>query len=587
MLDIYFDSRNTLYKSLFGAVECSTEIRFRLLIRCDTSVNAWMVVNHKKYKMSLESLTKDLSVFNISIKTLEKPGLMFYHFMISTPYHTVYYGNEADMLQGEGKKYDKKPLDYQITVYDTFTTPDWIKGRIIYQIFPDRFYYETIKTSPYWERYFHKDWYEDPYIEEDFKSCTMECSDFFGGNLQGITKKLDYIKSLGVGAIYLNPIHRAYSNHRYDVADYMSVDDTLGTIEDLADLCAQALKMDIYIIMDMVFSHTGSDSIYFNKNKTFGPSGAYNDKQSKYRDWYTFKEPNDKNNKEKDEYEAWWGIETLPNVIETNPSFMEHVFASIEQWMNLGVKGFRLDVADELPDEFIKALRSKIKSIDEQTLLLGEVWEDASNKKSYGVQREFILGHELDSVMNYPYRSALIEYTLSKIDAKTFCRKIESIRENYPKQVYDCLMNMLGTHDVSRILSVLGGKGSIEELPRALHRGIFLTDEEYAIAFKRLEFILPLLSILPGVPSIYSGDEAGLQGFKDPFNRRTYPWDREDKKIFKLYKAILKERSSNETLKFGTFYISETNDILCIVREYKNHKIEYIFNNKDLSVIKT
>ena len=578
MLEIFYNSRDTAYKSIFGAVQCATLIKFRIDVRCDAPVKAAIIINHISHEMQIDSLTGDLSVFTLSLHSLHKPGLMYYHFEVSTPYHTVYYGNDMDMLQGIGKKYDKKPLDYQITVYDKFNTPDWIKGRVMYQIFPDRFYKDNIKLSPYWNRYFHENWYEDPYIEGDFKSGTMECSDFFGGNLDGIIKKLDYIKSLGVGVIYLNPIYLAYSNHRYDVADYMSVDDTLGEENDLRILCEEAKKRDIYIILDMVFSHTGSDSVYFNKNMTFGYQGAFNDKQSEYRSWYVFKKDNT--------YESWWGIETLPNTIETNPSFMSHTLSSLEKWMNLGIKGFRLDVADELPDEYIKALRSKIKSIDNQSVLIGEVWEDASNKSSYGKKREYLYGYELDSVMNYPYRDALINYTLGKIDAKTFCRKIEIIRENYPKQVYECLMNMLSTHDVSRILSVLGGKSDFENIPRNQQKNIYLNKEEYEIAVKRLNFIISLLICLPGVPTIYYADEAGSQGLKDPFNRRTYPWGKEDLRIFEIYKGLLKERSSNELLKYGTFSISEKEDKILIKREYGQKTNTFIFNNTELSYTK-
>ena len=575
MLEIYFNSRDTTYKSLFGAVQSGSAVEFRLDVRCDAPVEAYIVIDKSKHRMHLEKLIKDLSIFRVNIQVPSKPGLMFYHFEISTPYHTVYYGNRSDTYQGQGVKYDKNPLDYQITVYDNYNTPDWIKGRIMYQIFPDRFYKEKIHKSPYWDRIFHSDWYEEPYIEEDFPGGKMECSDFFGGNLQGIIKKLDYIKSLGVGVIYLNPIYLAYSNHRYDAADYMSVDDTLGTKSDLKKLCEEAKKKDIFIILDMVFSHTGSDSVYFDKHKRFNKDGAFNNPDSPYRSWYTFKQDGT--------YESWWGIETLPNTVETDPGFMSHVFDSIRQWLSLGVKGFRLDVADELPDEFIRELRKVIKSCDKDAILIGEVWEDASNKVSYGNRREYLYGYELDSVMNYPYKNAIIDYTLNKINAESFVRRIEIIRENYPPQSYECLMNMLGTHDVSRILSIMGGKGNLEKLPRKQQKGVFLSKEEYNIAFKRLSFCLQLLMCLPGVPSVYYADEAGSQGLKDPFNRKTYPWGREDKKILDLYKRIMNNRCNDDKLKYGSFAIREDHGLVIITRKYQNESCEYTFNNRHLS----
>ncbi len=577
MLEIFFNSRDITYKSIFGAVQSDTLIDFRLDVRCDAPVTAYIVINKKKIQMRLDRLIQDLSLFAISIKTLTKPGLMFYHFVVSTPYHTVFYGNQPDTYQGEGIKYDKDPLDYQITVYDMYKTPDWIKGRIMYQIFPDRFYSKSLNKSPYWKRIYHSNWYDDPYIEQDFPSKTMECSDFFGGNIQGIISKLNYIKSLGIGVIYLNPINLAYSNHRYDIADYMSIDNTLGTKEDLKILCEEALKKDIYIILDMVFSHTGSDSIYFDKNKTFNKGGAFGNPASAYRNWYTFREDGT--------YESWWGIETLPNTIETNPAFMSHVFESIKLWLSLGVKGFRLDVADELPDIFIKELRKTIKEIDSDAILIGEVWEDASNKQSYENRREYLYGYELDSIMNYPYRTAIIDYTLGSINAKSFVRRIEIIRENYPYQSYECLMNMLSTHDVSRIMSVLGGKSNFENLPRPQQKNVFLNENEYSIACKRLSFCLNLLMCLPGVPSIYYADEAGSQGLKDPFNRRTYPWGKEDIGIMNLYTCIISKRQNNDLLKFGSFSINEDSNSVVITRKYMNMESVHIFNNSDLTYI--
>ncbi|HOD92491.1 MAG TPA: glycoside hydrolase family 13 protein [Clostridia bacterium] len=575
MLEIYFNSRDITYKSLFGAVQSNSIIEFRLDVRCDAPVTAYIIINRRKYQMQLENLIQDLSIFTIKTKALPKPGLMHYHFVISTPYHTVFYGNQPDTYQGEGTKYHKDPLDYQITVYDEYSTPDWIKGRIMYQIFPDRFYKESIIKSPYWERIYHSDWYEDPYIEQDFPSKTMECSDFFGGNLQGIIKKLDYIKSLGVGVIYLNPIYLAYSNHRYDSADYMSIDDTLGTKEDLHELCNEALKRDIYIILDMVFSHTGSDSIYFDKNKTFNKGGAFNNPHSQYKNWYSINEDGT--------YDSWWGIETLPNTNETDPGFMSHVFDSIEQWLSLGVKGFRLDVADELPDIFIKELRKMLKSFDPEAVLIGEVWEDASNKYSYGAKREYLYGYELDSVMNYPYRNAIINYALGSINAECFVRQIEIIRENYPLQSFECLMNMLSTHDVSRILSVLGGKSSFENLPRLQQKNVLLNKKEYDIALKRLHFCLNLLMCLPGIPSIYYADEAGSQGLKDPFNRRTYPWERVDMQVFNMYSSIMNKRHKDDLLKYGAFSIVNQDGNVIIKRQHGKEISEHIFNNKDLS----
>ncbi len=574
MLEIFYNSQDLKYKSPFGALKSSSLANFRLDVECDVDVKAFMSFNKQLIEMKRASLDGHFYTFEYTYNVPQEPGLVYYHFVIETPYHRVFYGNNSDRLQAIGKKYDISPIDYQITVYDDFTVPKWAKGKIMYQIFPDRFYKEEILKSPFWDRYFHENWDDLPFIEGDFPSKTMENSDFFGGNLRGIINKLDYIQGLGVGIIYLNPIYRAYSNHRYDLADYMSIDDSLGTKDDLKELCDKAKKRGIHIILDMVFSHTGSDSIYFNKKNTFESLGAYKHKDSPYRSWYTFL-PHGK-------YESWWGIDTLPNVDETNPTFIKHILDSLEMWMDLGVKGFRLDVADELPDDLIKAIRRKIKDIDPESILIGEVWEDASNKESYGVKREYLFGYELDSVMNYPFRKVLIDYSLGHIDGKTFCRQIMIIKENYPKEVFEVLMNMLGTHDVSRILTLLGGQWKLEGYPRKKQGKVKLNKEEYEKALKRLDFILNLLVLLPGIVSIYYGDEAGLEGLKDPFNRKTFPWDKINEEVMEIYKKALEKRSNSELLKYGDFCIFEKDQLVFIERYYMNESITYSFDNNKI-----
>jgi 4-alpha-glucanotransferase len=573
MLDIFFNSRDEYNKIPFGACKCNQSIMFRLQVRCDAPIRAYINLDNVKLEMELEKIEWNLSSFIISVNAPAEPGLSYYYFTVSTPYHTVYLGNAKDGMQGTGIKYDKDPVPYQITVFDDYVTPDWMKGPVMYQIFPDRFYKEQLFLSPTWNRKYHDNWNDMPFTEEDFPNREMDCSDFFGGNLQGIIKKLDYLKELNVRVLYLNPIFKAYSNHRYDTADYMTIDDTLGTNEDFHELCVKAAEKDIYIILDGVFSHTGADSIYFNKSGTFNSNGAYQSTDSEYREWYKIN--NDGT------YESWWGIKTLPDTDEMNASYQKYIFNVVQYWLDLGAKGFRLDVADELPDAFIRKLRNVLKRKDPDAVLIGEVWEDASNKKSYDMQREYLWGLELDSVMNYPYRNAILEFTRGFIDANKFIRKIEIIRENYPKPSYECLMNFLGTHDVPRLISILGDDDKYTGLLRDKQKNIRLSDGAYVRAKKKVKFAVKLLMTLPGAPCIYYGDEAGVEGLNDPMNRKTYPWGNEDQDLIEFFRECTYTRAQREELQIGSFEINTVDEhTISIRRTYGNTVTQVIFDRK-------
>lgn len=573
MLDIFFNSRNEYYKIPVGACKCNEYVKIRLQVRCDAPIKAYINFNNIILEMKLEKIEWNLSSFIISMNAPDKPGLSYYFFTVTTPYHIVYYGNAKDWMQGMGIKHDKDPIPYQMTVYDDYSTPDWLKGRIMYQIFPDRFYKEQLMKDHTWKRKYHDNWNDLPFTEEDFPGREMDCSDFFGGNLQGIIKKLDHLKELNIGVLYLNPIFKAYSNHRYDTADYMTIDEALGTNEDFRELCEKAAQKDIYIILDGVFSHSGADSIYFNKNNTFNSVGAYQSVDSVYREWYKIN--NDGT------YESWWGIKTLPDTDEMNLSFQKYIFNAVEYWIDLGAKGFRLDVADELPDIFIKKLRNVIKRKDPDAVIIGEVWEDASNKKSYDIQREYLWGHELDSVMNYPYRNAILEFTRGFIDANKFVRKIEIIKENYPKQTYDCLMNFLGTHDVPRLISILGDDDRYLGLQRDKQKNIKLSDGAYVRAKKKVKFAVKLLMTLPGAPCIYYGDEAGIEGLNDPMNRKTYPWEMEDQDLLEFFKDCTYMRVQREEMMKGSFEINAVDEhTVSIRRSYKSVVTQVIFDSK-------
>jgi glycosidase len=334
------------------------------------------------------------------------------------------------------------------------------------------------------------------------------------------------LQSLGVTILYLNPIFEAHSNHRYNTADYFQVDPLLGTNKDFSRLCAAAKKRGISVILDGAFSHTGSDSIYFNKEGRYGEGGAYRDPDSPYRPWYNFRQyPHD--------YESWWGFLTLPNVNETEPSYLEFICGEngvIRHWLALGAAGFRLDVADELPDEFIDAVNRCIKTYNPDGILLGEVWEDASNKISYGIRRRYLLGGQFDSVMNYLFMNAILGYIRNGA-WRDFYGVIMQVLENYPKPVVRGLMNMLSTHDTPRALTQLAGLPMTSGDQSWQERNHYLPLDVYDRACRLYTLASVILFGLPGIPCVYYGDESGLSGYRDPFNRVCYPWNYQNEKL--------------------------------------------------------
>ena len=360
--------------------------------------------------------------------------------------------------------------------------------------------------------------------------------------------------------LYLNPIFEAHSNHRYNTADYRKIDPLLGTEEDFADLCAQAKKLGISVILDGVFSHTGSDSVYFNQNGRYGEhSGAYRDPNSPYREWYSFK-------RYPDDYECWWGFKTLPNVRETQPDYMDFICnpktGVLAKWLTLGASGFRLDVADELPDSFLDRVYQTVKSFGEDKVVIGEVWEDASNKISYGNRRRYLLGNQLDSVMNYPFRNAVLGYILTG-NADDFLTSVVSIVENYPPPAMNSMMNSLSTHDTPRAITVLVGE-SMEGKDRpwqATHH--YLSLDKYARGQVLLKLASTLQYFLPGIPCLYYGDEAGLSGYADPFNRCCYPWGYENQELIAFFSELGKLRLSMPFLTEASFIPLVVDEALC------------------------
>lgn len=579
MLDAIHNSQKLHYKNPFGAVECESKIDIKININKRHEVSSVVLNlstdNGSNREIELQKSDSEDAYYSYS-NTVEMPkeiGLYWYNFTIKIEDKIFYYGNNSSMMGGEGAVYDSNPPSYQITVYKKEnTTVDWIKDGIMYQIFPDRFFNgndDGKVNRPNRDMLLRSKWLDIPrYIKDE--AGRVDYFDYFGGNLLGIINKLDYLKELGVSVIYLNPIFEAGSNHKYDTGDYKKIDPMFGNEEIFINLCEKAKAKGIKIILDGVFSHTGDDSVYFNRYGRYDSLGAYQSKDSPYYSWYRFEEYPER-------YESWWGVDALPNVDELDQGYLNYMIndkdSVVNKWSSLGISGWRLDVADELPDEFIKRFKAALKKADPDSVLIGEVWEDASNKLSYGERRTYLLGEELDSTMNYPFRDTFVDFLLGRIDSRDARLEMMKIYENYPLHHFYSLMNLIGTHDIPRILTILGESPDENGLSQYEKEKFKLEDEKLQLAIKRLKLLTLIQMTFPGIPSIYYGDEAGLEGYTDPINRKTYPWGEENKEILEWYKKITKIRSKHDVLKTGTFEILDLEgDIFGYIRRTKASK---------------
>ena len=551
-----FHSRDIRYRKPFGAVTQGTTVFFRICIpRAWGCRAAWFI--HEPDGglaqwdgMFWAGMEGDDREWWDCRYTVDQPNLYWYSFAVDTASGRRFLSCRPD---GTAACEDTVGNKWQLTCYDkAFTTPDWLAGGVFYQIFPDRFCCSgKPKSSIPSDRILHQQWGEQPEWRPDAAG-VVNNNDFFGGDLDGIRQKLPYLKKLGVTCLYLNPIFESHSNHRYDTADYTKIDPLLGTQEDLCVLVKEAKEMGIRVMLDGVFSHTGADSRYFNKKGRYPEQGAYQSQDSPYTAWYNFKSwPN--------EYAGWWGFNTLPEVNECASSFITYIMHDVIcRWLKAGIAGWRLDVADELPDMFLDQLRRIVKTADPDALVLGEVWEDASNKQSYGHRRRYLLGQQLDSVMNYPFRSAVLDF-LREGNGSRFINSIYTIVENYPPPVIRLLMNSLGTHDTERVLTALAGEPA-NGRGRRWQSETKLTPEQRVLGIRRLKVAAVLQYCLPGVPCLYYGDEAGVEGYRDPFNRTCYPWGQENSELIEFFSALGNLRATVDVFQDGEFIPIEANE---------------------------
>ena len=558
-----FDSQSEFYRYPQGGIEVGQEIELKVFVKKSfvgiptikiEKRHDYNNLYYKEVPMEWVKTEKSYDLYK-AIFSIKEIGQYFYTLIL----------DENNFSQ-----------QYELLICkENYETPKYIKGGIIYHIFVDRFYKtKTLKKDG--DIIIRNDWGGTPNYHPNDEG-EIKNNDFFGGNLEGIKEKLPYLYSIGVTVLYLSPIFDAYSNHKYDVGDYFSIDPMFGDEKLFVALCEKAGQYGMSIILDGVFSHTGVDSIYFNKYGYYNSLGAYQSKNSPYFNWYSFNNWND-------DYVSWWGIKTLPTINKNSRDFADFITGEngvLKYWQEKGVKGWRLDVADELPNEFLENLHSAVKEQNNDAFIVGEVWEDASNKFSYGKLKEYFCGNQLDSVTNYPLKNAIIHYVKNK-NCSLLYETMNLIIEKYPPQTVNCLMNILGTHDTARILTVLGSNNiPTTKDEKAIYK---LNDEEISNGIKLLKIASVLQFTLPGTPCIYYGDEVGVEGFEDPFNRACFPWGSENIEILNHYK-LLSELRKNKLFAEGKYKcLLHDNGVFAFERYDNNKKIIVAINMSENTI---
>lgn len=567
-------SRNTTRISEKYEIKLNISEDYGFIEEAKVVINEQRASNERELKMEFVSNNEGVNTFSCQVP-FYSVGLYYFTIKLKINNNIMWIKND---IENKCAVYtnDNKPY-WTVTVYeDDFKIPSWAKGKIMYQIFPDRFYKSENYLPIPIENRVTKKWGENPDWNLDVIG-KINNNDFFMGNLQGITEKLDYIKDLGVEIIYLNPVFSAQSNHRYDTSDYEKVDPYLGTNEDLKTLCKKAHEKGIKIILDGVLNHTGNNSKYFNQFKNYDTIGAFEGAQSPYYNWY-----------KKDElgnFQYWWGFKNLPVCDGDSQSWQNYVYGEngiIDKWFSIGIDGLRLDVSDELTDEFIENVRKAVKRNKDDGFIIGEVWDNAITKEGYGGQRKYLLGKGLDSVMNYPFTNAILKYVRFG-NSEVLTGTVEEILTQYPEEAVLALMNSLSTHDITRVMTTLVGKGIqsqndcwVWDVPYTREWQFTqdkLSEEQYEKAKKMLKIATVIQYFLPGNPCIYYGDEAGLYGYKDPFNRKCFPWNDIDKEIHDFYVELGNVRKQMNFLAESKIRFIDVNEDFCMFERIYEDKM--------------
>ncbi|MBO0440189.1 glycoside hydrolase family 13 protein [Candidatus Enterococcus ikei] len=558
MTTIYYNSWLKQHKDLFGAIEQNGQMKFSIFIQSNEIEDVYFVIHKENSGQKSDYIKMESDAagnYQCSYVFDQGKGLYFYYFVGHKKKDSFFYGATKE-LGGEGQLYESEysVVPYQITCFSQADhAPKWYREAVFYQIFPDRFHNgnaHNLIDHPKKNSFIYGRHTDEPmYIKDETGNIVRW--DFQGGNFKGIIEKIPYLKELGVTAIYLNPIFESVSNHRYDTANYLAIDGMLGDETEFRALVDLLHENDMHVILDGVFNHVGKNSMYFNYDGSYGEkTGAYRDPESPYYPWFTFTDyPKT--------YESWWGFDDLPEINKKNRLFQAFIYGEsdsvLAKWNRFGIDGWRLDVADELPDFFIEGIRQNLNQYSDK-ILLGEVWEDASNKIAYDERRQYILGDSLHGVMNYPFRTTILALLRGEMTPEKATKNITTLEENYPTDIFYNNLNNLGTHDTERLLTMMDGNKT-----KALS------------AFS-------LLTVLPGIPCVYYGDEAGLTGGKDPENRKYFPWDNKDQTMEKGFRHWINVRKKTEVLKYGAFIPFYTEELLGILRYDSSNYALYVLN---------
>lgn len=545
-LHIFHDSRDEAYRSPRGAQPAGARVCLRLLVGGEEPDNVQLRTWTGEELFWPMCRAGGEGIYEAVLTLPETPCLLWYDFQVWRGGQFYWYGNAEDGLGGAGAMVYGSARSFQMTVYARdFAPPDWMPGAVFYQIFPDRFY-RGEKAPPALPegRTYHADWQDAPLLALDPETGDNIAHDFFGGTLDGIREKLSYLASLGVTGLYLNPIFHAKTNHRFDTTDWEAIDPMVGTKEDFRALCEAAGRHGMRVVLDGVFSHAGSENAFFGNARVR--------RDSPYRDWFFF-------DAWPDQYKSWWGFRTLPELNKRSPGVVRYFLtgekAIVKRWLREGANGWRIDVADELPMDYLREMRKSAREAKPDAALIGEVWEDASSKISYGEMRCYCLGDTVDGVMNYPLRDAAVAFLTGAIDAYAFKRRMDSLYENYPPPFAWGLLNMIGSHDRARILNALAGADGLD-MPREARGTLRLTEAQRALGLARLRLMISLIVAMPGMPCLYYGDEAGMEGSADPYNRGTFPWGREDRELTAHFANVLRRKREVVPLGRGAVVIT-------------------------------
>ena len=720
---IKFDSRSITFKKPFGAIkEESEDLTLRIgVAKDDVQVAKVELIDGngvaKSYDMRKATTINDTDYYEVIIPKSDFKGIGIwgYKFILVDGKTKIEYGDDG-LSGGSGTTAEEGVLPYNLTVYEKdYKTPDWMKESVVYQIFPDRFFDGNKENNraklvdgyrgyidsdgslkPYDIQYFDggvenepapsqvwgswNDYPENPRhgtpenkpYYPNSKTDNIWTNEFYGGDIQGIEDKLQYLKSIGVTSIYLNPVAWAASNHKYDATDYKSLDPMFGepvynkngdptsglnyeATRAASDRVYQAFAKaaeanGIKLIADGVFNHVGDDSIYFDRYEKYPEIGAYEywrkvwDKVNtgmsqekaekavikefeslknpltgknysypedfKFTTWFKVEnqwvirdkdgnllEPKDQHYK----YEGWWGYDSLPVMEAKSPQegdelaipgnhewnnvdYRENVigydltgmsdkeaeknmeYAASQRWIWMGARGWRLDVAPDVSTSTWQKFREAVKSttgrldvngnVIDDPIILGEEW---------GVATHYLLGDQFDSVMNYQFRAALQNYIISG-NAINFNNALETIRENYPKEAWQAMLNLVDSHDTIRNITKIDNPTWEEENTKIAPEA-----SDNALKLQALTAIFQLG--YPGAPTIYYGDEVGVTGTKDPDSRRTFPWERITEvngdysavgrysDLFDVYKNAAKIRNENlEVFATGEIHTAYANE---------------------------